>query len=1057
MRKIKSVLFLVLTLLLFGCNKSIYATDITVIGISDSYNVGDSISLQDVNIIINPLNVTVKPEVKVSDETIAMVTNSEIVFISAGECDIVFSVKSGLSEYVYHTKKVNIKNVTYANSLTFENNNVSLNVNDVLSNKLIINPSNCSCEPQITYSNNNVVSYNYLTGTITPINIGNTLVTATIKISKTETISASFNCTVTNDIFANNLTATILNSSNVTLKTGYSGNINVTVFPANYNMGITYSCSNNLITVLDDGNIVVGNNAGSGTISVKVKSESGEIVKNIEFLIVEPYENLDIDLLYNNQVTTKFYCGISYVACINNLNIDYSQVTFEGCNYTYLENNKFKIDFNNSGTIKFVAKYNYNLSSGVEVIKCENNLKVYNTISDFNFGLFSGENEIIPVNNEYNLSLIDLNNVTLAANNDVYNSATLIANPKGIDTNINDFKIDVVGDAVTFNNNIITANKVGIAKVNLSSTDPMEFSKSYLINVNEITVSNINLESNKISLNLGENNSCRLSYEVMPTYAFNKNVEIIKSNNIININGDVVTAVSYGECVITLKSGLITKEILVEVLPIPNKIIASINNETLVNNCIKTLTINSNVLVNIELYYNDIKVKNTADYTIYGDSVNISCDSSKEIFKITAIKLGESKVEFYYDDLLFTINFVVEDINTIIAAKFEVSSMDVNLFLTNTITPNILLTLKYPESQLQESNVKMVSTNNDFAVVNGDSVNLLKVGNVTINLLLNNLVVDSLELNVFYKEIVEINSVEQLKTLQNKSYLVTTNLDLSNFATIDNFDGEIDFNNHTITGLNVPLFNTLNSNAVIKNLNFKNDIVLNENSTSNYSVITTNNYGLIDNIKFTDLNISVNNIDANGAIFLSLICSENYGEICNIAFNNVTVNELRENITSSVSRFNGVAVNNNGCITGITGYLNVKNFVKFCGVCDTSFGDVSNVKLELNLVTPSKFVGAGLIYTVQSENIINISDIDLTINLSGNSNINTFGCVFKSINCNCNLENINVEANLSENYSNEKLALFSYNVATDFNIVLTNCNYKNIDGFSAVINGELNF
>lgn len=1055
MRKIASILFLFLVLILYGCNKNVFATDITVTGISDSYNVGDVISLDDINIIINPINVTVKPNISVNDASKAEITDTEIIFKNSGECNIVFSVKSNNDSYVYYTKTVNIKNVTYANSLIFENNNVKVNFNDVATNRLIINPTNCSVTPKISYSNNNVVSYSYLTGEITPINVGSTTVTAKINVSKTETIQTSFVCTVTNNIYATSLTATVLNSNNVTLKTGYEGNVNCDVLPSNYNMGLSYSCSNNLITISNNGDFVVGNNAGIGKIFVKAKSQDGEIVKTIDFTIVETITELDVSLFYNNEPATKFYSGINYVACINTLNIDYNKVVFENCSYNYLEDNKFCIVFNNSGTTNFVAKYSYNLTSGVEDIKFKLNLMVYNSISDINFGLYNNETEILPVNSEYTLSLIDTNFITDALNSGVYYSATLLTSPKGINTCANDLSVEIVGDAVEYNNNIITANKVGCAIVKILSADPLGFNKTFKINVNEVTVSDIIIPNNEISLDLAENLSCNLTYSVMPTYAYDKVIAISKNNNVININNNVITALNYGECVVTLTKGLISKQVLVNVSPVPNRMEVKVENEIVSNNCCKTLNINSSVLISANLYYDDIKVNKNVDFYVNGESVNVTVDSVSKLFRATAVKLGESKVEFYYENLLFAINLNVEEENKIIQASFVEHSLNVNLFLTKQITPELELTYKFPDKELDNRNINLVSTDSGIAVVNGETINLIKIGNVTINLLLNETVVDTLKLNIYNEEIIEINSAENFNNLQNKHYLVTSTLDFTNFETINTFGGIIDFNNYSITGLSVPLFKTLESTSVIKNLKFVNNITLNGNQTSSYSIIAENNNGKIDNISFENLSVSVNN--ASSVVFLSLICINNNGEIKNINFNNVTVSELRDNVTSSASRFNGVTTNNNGVISGVTGILNISNYVKTCGVCDTTSGNIENIVLELNIITNNKFIGAGLVYTISSENLVNISNVNLKVNMSGDTIINAFGGVIRSINSSCDLQNLEVNLNLNSNYSSDKLAIFCNNVNSSVDVILNNCKYNSIDGFNAVISGELTF
>ncbi len=1057
MRKIKYVLFLMLVLVLYGCSGSnIYATDIIVNGINDEYNVGDTINLEDVNIVITPINITVKPEICVSDETKAIINDSEITFINYGKCDIIFKIKSDIQTYISFTKTVNINEVTYASSLIFDKSNVKVNLNNTLDNKLNIYPLSCSVKPEITYSNNNVVSYNYSTGLITPINVGKTLVTATIKTNKTETIKTSFNCEVTNNIYATNLSATILDNTDVVLKCGYNGKIDFDITPLNYNMGVSFLTSNNLIDVKADGNFTVGNKAGSGKIEVIVKSANGTISKEINFTIIETDNNLNVSLLLNNNLINKLYTGIQYDVVINNANIDYSKICFNGCDYLYVSDNKFKVSFNNSGNINFIVSYSYNLTSGVETITFNNSVTVYNPITDINFGLFYNDTEIIPVNGEYELSLIDENYVLDALSNGIFNSAKIIAYPKGLDICADDFNISVIGDAVSFENNIIKAVKCGTANIVVGSCDYVGFSKTYVVNVNEIKVSEITVPDSSVTLNLEDNRTYNLTYEVMPIYAYDKNVIISKSNNKIDISNNIITAKEIGECVVNLSCGDVNKTILINIVYIPNNIKALVNNEPVTTNSNIKLLVNETAFVKVELMFNDIVVNNKVLYRVNGSAINISYECFDGTFSVLAKSVGTTVVEFYYNDLLFSLNFIVTEPTVILDAKFEFDKMDVNMFYTTYITPNIILTYSNPHDTNANNLVTLVSDNNSIAIVDGNTIKIVNTGKVNVNLMLDNNLVDVLELNIIFKEIVEINSVSQLNNLENKYYLVTSDLDCSKFNTINNFNGELDFNNHSVKNLSVPLFNTVEENAIIKNLNFCEDINLSLNTgSSNYCIIANTNNGFIENISFNNLNVKVSNLTNENVVFLSIVCNINNGNINNINFDSVTAIDSRENVTASISRFNGVTCTNNGIIDNVFGTLNLKNYVKVSGVTESLLQEIKNIDLTLNISTPNKFIGAGLAYSTLGESKIKVSNVNLNINLSGNNNINNFGGVFKSLNNSCELNNISVNFNLGNYYPENNLALFCYSVAELNDCNVTNCTYSNIENYLPVIMGNL--
>ena len=1065
MRKIISVFIIMFSIFLVGCSNPelsasqnvIYASDIVVENFANTYYVGDSLSIDNINITITPTNATVKPIITTTDFNLVTIANNTISFIAAGSCNIGFAVETGVNTYKNVSFEITIINKpVYAETISFNHSYIEVNLDSVASNILTITPSNCSVMPIITYSNNNIVEYNYLTGVITPIAEGSTTVTAKILSSNNEYYVSSFNVKVTNIIVATSIDADVIGMDDLTLKTGYSGVVNTTIIPSDYNQEIIYIASNNLLTINNKGEFVIGDIPGNTTITIKAKSADGYITKQIKIDIIKPLKNIDAVLLLNDVEPEKFYVGVEYLLNINS-EVDCNNIHIYGCNYTLVDNNSYNIVFTTTGLIDFKIEYLYEFSNESLTVKFEDEVNVYNVINDFSLSLINNSVELIPTNNEYTLSMINNAFVDDAFEDGVYGFANFnvtalggVCDSLGYNISIDDQ--DVI--TLDLQNKLITANKPGTAILTVSSLDPGAFEKEYIITVVKTDVEDLVIADTSIELNLEDNTTANLTYFYLPVYAYNVDYVIDVEGDSISVNENTIVAQKLGTSLISITAGSITKLIEVNVVPVPNNISIVLNQTNLVNNQTINMLLNDNVIIAVNLLYDETPTNKYAAYELIGNSIKIDGVNNNAL-KLTAISAGNSTLTFTYKTLSFNLNINVIEQNKILSAKFANDNMQVNMFDSTYVALNPQFSYEN-NSKPTTDVVTYQSTNSQVAVIEDNNLKLMAEGETTIKLLVNGVEFDSFILTVINKAIIEISSVEQLQQVSNKSYKVVSNLDMSNFTTLENFEGELDFNGCVITNLKMPLFTTISSNALVKNLKINSNIALSNASVNNHAIIAITNNGTISNIQLENCSVSVNQT-LNNVIYLSLICFNNNGTIFDINFNNVTVSDSRTGQTVNTSRFGGVAINNYGLITGVNGKLIINNFVRTSGVCDLTNGAINNVDLDVNITTCEKFVGAGVAYRVDSaENTTTFENIDLNITLNGNENIKSFGAVFNAVRNNVVLNNIEANTTLNMSYSNEKVGLFVYEILSTCSATSNNCYYTNIGGYSALISGTIN-
>lgn len=160
-----------------------------------SLEIGEKINLNELYSIY-PNNANANVMCLVVNTSYANISNNKILTAkSCGDTKVLLKVSDGTT-FIEKDIDVSItEKATLPDNFYFEKEVININ----LDNNSTYNPIICYSEyntlPVITYSNENICSYNYVNGLITPINEGETIVTATFS-NKESTITKSFKVTI---------------------------------------------------------------------------------------------------------------------------------------------------------------------------------------------------------------------------------------------------------------------------------------------------------------------------------------------------------------------------------------------------------------------------------------------------------------------------------------------------------------------------------------------------------------------------------------------------------------------------------------------------------------------------------------------------------------------------------------------------------------------------------------------------------------------------------------------------------------------------------------------
>ena len=1018
-----------------------YATNISLSVNPTTYYVGESLNLETVTVSVTPNNATVKPSFSIDNVLIANLNNNVLTFIAEGSVNLTASILTDVNTYKTSTVTLIVTNrPVYASTIETIDSDVVLNFDETKTNEISITPSDYNNVVNVEYLNGDIVKYDYETGLITPLEPGEDVVTITVYTSETETISTSFNVAVTDYVYASNLGDFKLNNKElpdfITLFTNETGTLSCEVLPENYNMGVSYSCSNNLISVSNNGDIVVGNISGSCELICSVNTKDGVITKAVNVNVVNVPTSISFDVKSNNNVVDYLYAGTTYNAYISTVLEDYSELTFLNCNYDFVSDNVFEIVVSNATETEIKAVYNLSSFIGSYTIYGTKTLQVYNVVEDVNFALVN-TTELIPNNNVYTLYLPNLEYLDDAVSDGECVYADITLSSKNINTLPNCLSVNIEGDSVNLVGNKLIAAKLGESKLIISASDIGNFNKEVTINVVPLEVSSITTETTVVNLYLnGSNdqpNSFNLEYVAEPHYAYNTSVIVECNSDVVSIEGNVVTALKAGNATITLKCGNITKQISVVVVCVPTHISVLINGDEVTNNAVVDVDLNTSCYLTAYVYSNTVVLDNEIKYFVNDEEYDASA-----INKLTFTSEGEYSLKLESGSLTFECTLKVNLVNPITALSFELSELNVNMFESANYTLSYEITKTYPTKE-HTSQVVFVSSNENVVTISGSTLQFVGVGTATIRAMVDSVEMDTLTVNVVNKEVNYVSSVADfiaIKSNPDKEYVVTTNLDFATFTAQDSFDfsGKIDFSGNKITNLKTTLFKTISQDAVVTNLVVSGTVNLDVadyydsslNASAVFTFIANENNGTISNISFDNFTFNLTKSNSVTSTTLSLITLSNNGVITNVSLNNFVFNaQFKSEIVGGVN-YCGLVQVNEGVIAGVTGSATYSGFTKISGIALNNYSSVSGVTLTQTFnCTQSKHQIGALIYKCYAlENGSLIENINLTTIVNNTETLSFAGFIYNSENTFA--ENIKLNNEFKGTFDNAKPFLVYY-------------------------------
>lgn len=304
MIKIKLILLICLSVILFGCNNSNSSSsqssssqeEQTKIFNISSYDltVGDNIQLD--------YNTTAGAAVSFvsNDTTVVSVTDTGVVSaLKQGSAVIEMTLTiNGKTQKDKCTINVTDKDITF---IGYQKESVTISINETITPALTILPENMTAE-NITYqiSNTGIASVDK-NGAVTGIKAGETVLTASYKSLKTsiKIIVAATTVSVEN---------IILECGNISLYQGQTHQLNPQVLPPNAsNKNVFYTTDNKDVATVYPNGLITAQNAGNATITAE--TEDGKKQASCSVIVNETHaqlESISVDDVILENGTSKF-------------------------------------------------------------------------------------------------------------------------------------------------------------------------------------------------------------------------------------------------------------------------------------------------------------------------------------------------------------------------------------------------------------------------------------------------------------------------------------------------------------------------------------------------------------------------------------------------------------------------------------------------------------------------------------------------------------------------------------------------------------------------------
>lgn len=188
-------LFIMMYFLIFKDESNIKSFELTTNNII--LEVGDSKNLNDCYNVA-PLNASLYVMCYINDATFAEISNKNVITAkTVGNTIIVVKCKVNNKMVEKEISLSVIEKKVIPSNFSFEFESITVGLNSIIFNKIVCNET-FNVVPTIDYSNSNICEYNYITGKITPLNLGSTTVTVKFELGGT-TISKSFDVNIENN------------------------------------------------------------------------------------------------------------------------------------------------------------------------------------------------------------------------------------------------------------------------------------------------------------------------------------------------------------------------------------------------------------------------------------------------------------------------------------------------------------------------------------------------------------------------------------------------------------------------------------------------------------------------------------------------------------------------------------------------------------------------------------------------------------------------------------------------------------------------------------------
>lgn len=664
--------------------------------------------------------------------------------------------------------------------------------------------------------------------------------------------------------------------------------------------------------------------------------------------------NNNVELIPNNNVYTI------YLPNYSNLNDDLTNVT----ELIY-------------ATLNFSAKgLNVN-SSALSVklegtsVKLENNLIIPLNVGDSK--LIIESSDVYGFKKEVTISVAPLTVATINVETDVVNlflnGDTLKPNKHKIQYSVTpsyayntNVEISTNSNLITISNGVVTAVNEGEAIVTLTCgnvTKNITYSISYVP-----TSICAFIDGSKVV------NGSTINFDVNKNYYLTANVlsgeTLIKDFANVKLNGEeLLLATSHklsfkseGTNVVLITFDNLNFTFNIVASYKPTHIKCYINNLLVDASSNVNLTAKQNYTFKTEVYSDDVLISNNTTVLINSNELQQSAE-----YTLCFNEAGSNKINVTYENLEVTFNVDVELVNPILTFEFNNSSYEVNRYFTSELPLEYQITKQYEEEQFTDQ-LTFESSNSTIATIVNNKVNILSDGEVEIIAKINGTQVDSFSISVYFKEILYINSLSDFKNINaDKCYVVNCDLDFSEFSSSDakSFNGEIDFNNKKLTNVKTLLFSNLGASAIVENIVIEGNITVDSNSA--YSVITSTNYGTINNLTFNNNIFTFTDTLQTSTLNSYLICNLNYGVISNVNYVNTKLttpcvfNSYPNMVMSA-----GVC-NNLGTISSILGDITFENFTRAGGLAINNHNTIENVNLNVTFTCgQTKQQVGGLVY-----------------------------------------------------------------------------------------------